>query len=119
MVDFAYLYLLKGDSEEKLQWLMDAAEAHFAKRPRLGYIGYGIADVRLALLKGDTGKALNLLNKAVDEKWQYQWRFHLSNPALDEIRNTPEFQHALDKIRQRVAEQNTRLAAYRETVAGG
>jgi tetratricopeptide (TPR) repeat protein len=119
VLDLAYLYDLKDDHGEAFQWTLDVAAAHIAKRPRLGYLGYDLADVQLALLQDDRDKALRLLNQAADDKWQYLWRFHLANPALDEIRDEPEFQQAVDKIRASLAEQNARLAANQGTATDG
>ena len=82
-------------------------------------MGFDLADVKLALLEGDRDEALRLLVQAVSDDWQFQWRFQLADPIFDEIRDAPEFQQAIETIRARVAEQNTRIAENQVAAADG
>ncbi|MDX1571994.1 MAG: tetratricopeptide repeat protein [Xanthomonadales bacterium] len=109
-IDAAYLYALKGERNDEYEKALELTRAYIDRLPRLGYLGYELADVKLALLEGDEDEALRLFAQAVDENWLFQWRFHLSDPALDPIRDEPEFEEALARLRARIAEQRTQVS---------
>jgi hypothetical protein len=69
-----------------------------------------IVDVSLLALSGDDKAALHTLGDAVDQGWKYDWQWHLGNPNLDPIRDTPRFRDLEARLERETAEQ---LAAVR------
>ena len=68
--------------------------------------GYGIADVLIFALQEKTSAALNALRQAIDQGWRNGWWFYLEHdPALDSIRDEPEFQAMVDEIKTDMAAQ--------------
>ncbi|MCH7980552.1 MAG: tetratricopeptide repeat protein [Proteobacteria bacterium] len=64
-----------------------------------------IADIQLFALNGDTEKALNALVLAVADGWASDWRWHLSNPNLDSIRDAPKFLDTVARLEYKMATQ--------------
>ena len=80
---------------------------------RLGLEGYGINDVDIYALQGNTRQALTTLRQAIDAGWRGFWRRNLEyNLNLESIRHEPEFQTMLAEIKAEMAEQ---LARVKET----
>ncbi len=78
--------------------------------PRLGWIGYGIADVKIHALRGDKQKALSALRQAIDEGWRGLWWYFLErNPNLESLRGEPEFQAMVAEIEADMAAQLERV----------
>jgi hypothetical protein len=79
---------------------------------RLGSEGFGVADVAIHALRGDTAKALASLREAERAGWRYDWRYQRDyDPTLAPIRNDPEFKAIFADIERDMAEQRARLAA--------
>ena len=83
--------------------------------PRVQYArlpGYltTIGDVQLFALKGDKQRAMKTLRDAVDTGWVFDWRWHVSNPNLDSIRDEPEFREIVAELEEKMV---TQLAAIR------
>ena len=55
--------------------------------------------------------ALETLGEAVDQGWKYDWRWHLSNPNLDSIRDTPRFRELEARLERETAEQLVAIRA--------
>lgn len=57
-------------------------------------------------MQGRTEEALRALRQAVDEGWRSPWWYYLvHDPALDSIRDEPEFQAMLEEIKADMAAQ--------------
>ena len=77
---------------ERAKALLDRSEAYLRTIPRMGRLGYGIMDVAIHALRGDTSTALAKLREAEQAGWRAFWRYHRDyDPQLASIRNEPEF----------------------------
>ncbi len=84
---------------------------------RLGWYGYGIADVQLYALRGEKQKALSALRQAIDEGWRSRWWYYLKHdPNLESLHDEPEFQAMIAEIEADMAAQ---LARVREMERNG
>jgi len=93
--------------------LLDLAEQFIRTIPRLGVLGYGIADVAIHALRGDKDKALAALREAEKAGWRGPfWRYYRDiDPNLASIRNEPEFKAVFADIERDMAHQRAELAA--------
>jgi hypothetical protein len=83
--DVALLYQRRGDSQPA-NALINATVNATQAIPRLGDLGYGIADVRTHALRGNNSQALALLRQAEQTGWRLLWRYYRDfDPALDSI----------------------------------
>jgi TolB-like protein/Flp pilus assembly protein TadD len=100
-----------GESE-RATLLLDRSEQVIRTRPRLGAGGYGTADVAIHALRGDRAKALAALREAEKVGWRGPlWRYARDvEPALDSIRNEPEFKAIFADIERDMARQRAELA---------
>ena len=117
-IDLA-LVLQQGGEHERAAVLLDRAEAWVRKRSRLGRFGHGLADIQIALLRGDQDDALRRLRQAVSAGWRGPyWRYHRDfDPILAPIRDHPEFKAAFADIERDMARQREQLAAHEATGA--
>jgi TolB-like protein/Tfp pilus assembly protein PilF len=104
--NLAWLLQQAGQSDRATE-IIDAALSWYRSTQPEGVHGYnlGIVDVRLLALAGETDLALETLREAVDSGWRMGWQWRMSNPALDDIRNTPEFQQIVTDIENDMALQ--------------
>jgi len=111
-VDLALILQQRGD-KVKVKALLDAAAQAIGKLPRLGAGGYGITDVRIHALRGDTAKALAALRQAEKVGWRGPyWGYARDfDPSLASIRNDPEFKAVFADIERDMARQRAELAA--------
>jgi hypothetical protein len=78
----------------------------------MGPLGYGISDVAIHALRGETDQALAGLRRAERDGWRRRWRYHRDyDPNLDSIRNEPGFKSVFADIERDMAAQRARLAA--------
>ena len=76
------------------------------------YGNYGIADARIAALRGRPAEALAQLRQAERRGWRAGWRYYRDHdPAFATIRNEPEFKAVFADIERDMAQQRARLAA--------
>ena len=102
--------LQKTNEQERGNWLLNSSLKYIQDIPRLGFFGYGLSDVRIYALQGETQKVLTTLRQAIDEGWRYMWRYYLEHdPNLESIRHEPEFQAMLAEIKADMAEQLARV----------
>jgi TolB-like protein/Tfp pilus assembly protein PilF len=103
--------LQHAGEKDRAKALLDRSEAFIRTIPRMGD-GYGIADVAIHTLRGETATALAKLREAVDFGWSYGWRYYRDfDPNLASIRSAPEFKAVFADIARDMAEQRARLAA--------
>ena len=73
-------------------------------------LSYGVADVQVYAIRGDSASALSSLRAAIDEGWRYEWWYYLKHDlALQPLHAEPEFQAM-------VRELEAEMAAQRENV---
>jgi TolB-like protein/Flp pilus assembly protein TadD len=111
-IDGAATYRHMGVND-RARVLLDCAATTIAKMPRLGDFGYGISDVQVHALRGDKVKALAALREAQSAGWRGPlWRYYRDfDPALDSIRNEPQFKAVFTDIERDMAKQRAALAA--------
>ena len=104
-VDIADILLTTDEQDRALQ-LLAIVESFLEDVPRLGEFGQMVTDVRIHTLRGDTDRALELLQEAVDEGWRYRWRYFLEvNNVLEPLRSLPEFESIYREISADMAAQ--------------
>jgi tetratricopeptide (TPR) repeat protein len=111
-IDLAALLLRAGDAE-RAKDLLDRSESVLREMTRLGIFGFGIADVQILALRGQTSAALARLRDAERAGWRGPlWRFYRDfDASLAPIRNTPEFRAVFADIERDMARQRAALAA--------
>ena len=78
---------------------------------RLGFDGYGIADVQIHALRGDQKRALAALRKAIDQGWRGFWWFYLkNNPNLELLQDSDEFQAMVQEVESFMTSQRSTLS---------
>jgi hypothetical protein len=106
-IDLALVLIHTGE-QERADLLLDRSLAFIQTTHRMGGLGdgYGIADVLIYALQGETEAALSALRQAIDQGWRTAWWLYLEHgPSLDSIRDEPEFQAMLKEIKADVAAQ--------------
>ena len=111
-IDFA-LVMQKAGELDKASNLLNRSELAIRPLPRLGWAGYGIADVQIHALRGEQSKSLSALREAERAGWRGPlWRYYRDHdPNLDSIRNEPEFKAVFTDIERDMAQQRAALAA--------
>ena len=110
-IELALVLQHTGEGEHA-KALLDRSEAYLRTIPRMGYAGYGIADVMIHALRGDTSTALAKLREAEQAGWRTSWRYYRDfDPNLASIRNEPEFKAVFADIERDMAQQRAALAA--------
>ena len=104
-VDLALVLQHTGD-RERANELLERSEAYFQTIPRTGLFGYGIADVAIYALRGESAVALRRLREAEKAGWRQGWRYYRDyDPGLASIRNQPEFKAVFADIERDMAQQ--------------
>jgi hypothetical protein len=111
-VDLALVLQQRGDTA-RVKVLLDAAAQAIDKLPRLGAGGYGITDVRINALRGNSAKALAALRQAEKAGWRGPyWGYARDfDPSLASIRKESEFKAVFADIERDMARQRAELAA--------
>jgi TolB-like protein/Tfp pilus assembly protein PilF len=110
--DLAFLFRKLGQTEEARILIDTSLEWHENTRPKGVYDwATGIVKVDLLAAKSDYDAALKALQDAVDYHWNYNWTWYIDNPSLDPIRDRPEFQAIVAKLRDDMAEQRDAFLA--------
>jgi hypothetical protein len=93
--------------------LLTRGEAVIRTIPRNGWAGFGLSDVRIHALRGNSALALTALRQAARDGWRGPfWRYHRDfDPALASIRNEPAFKAVFADIERDTARQRAALAA--------
>jgi tetratricopeptide (TPR) repeat protein len=115
-IDLA-LILSKMGENERADWLLKSSLQYIQRIPRLGLWGYGLADVQIYALQGETQKALSALRQAINEGWRDSWWYFLKHdPILESLHDEPEYQAMIAEIEADMAAQ---LARVREMERNG
>jgi TolB-like protein/Tfp pilus assembly protein PilF len=110
-VDIAHILLAMNERERANQILSDV-EVFIKDLPRLSDFGYMITDVRIATLRDETDRALELLLQAVDEGWRFRWRYFLElDSILEPLRSLTKFESIYRQISADMAAQLVRVRA--------
>jgi tetratricopeptide (TPR) repeat protein len=109
-IDLA-LVLSKTGEQEHADLLLNRSFQHIQTLPRLGMSGYGIADVRIHVLRGDKQKAFSALRQAINEGWRgFDWRYFLEHDsALESLHDDLEYQAMVAEIESDMAAQLSRV----------
>jgi tetratricopeptide (TPR) repeat protein len=105
--------VLQHTGERKLaSALLDGSEGYLRTIPRNGPWGYQLSDVQISALRGDKTRALRALRGAEQDNWRINWGYYRRfDPALDSIRNEPEFKAIFDDIERDMTKQRAAVAA--------
>jgi len=115
-IDLA-LVLSRTGKREQADLLLNRSFQYIQATSRLGFYGYGVADVKIYALRGDKQKALSALRQAIDEGWRTLWWYHLKyDPTLESLHDEPEYQAMVAEIEADMAAQ---LAHVREMERNG
>ncbi|NIS89045.1 MAG: hypothetical protein GTN98_03005 [Woeseiaceae bacterium] len=108
-VDLALVLLRTGETE-RADYLLQKSLEHIDTIHRFGINGYAVDDVLIYTMQGRKDKAIATLRQAVDEGWRGSWWIFLElDPALDPLRDDPEFQSIVETIRADMAAQRQQL----------
>jgi TolB-like protein/Tfp pilus assembly protein PilF len=112
-IDLALVLQHTGESEQA-KLLLDRSEKYVRTIPRMGTYGYGVSDVAIHALRGDTPRALARLREAERAGWRggwHGWRYYRDfDPNLASIRNEPKFKAVFADIERDMARQRAELA---------
>jgi TolB-like protein/Flp pilus assembly protein TadD len=115
-IDLASVFYETGE-QDRADLLLKLSSQHIEALTRLGWAGYGIADVKIYALQGDKQKALSALRQAIDEGWRSLWWYSLKqDPNLESLHDEPQFQAMVVEIE---ADMATQLARVREMERNG
>jgi len=104
------LALEKTGNAECADRMLDAALEQMQSLPRLGSIGYGIADVEIYARQGKTRLALDTLRQAIDEGYRWLWWAQgEGSPHMTSLLENAEFKAMMDEIRADMAVQLERV----------
>ena len=116
-IDLA-LVLYRSGEQQQADTLTRLAQRHMQTMTRTNADGgFGIADVQIHAILGNSSNALSNLREAIDEGWRLQWWFYLKHDlALESLRNESEFQEMFQEIEVEMKDQLERI---REMEANG
>lgn len=115
-VDLALVLSSTGE-DARARILLERSLAVIENLPRHGTGGHWITDVQIFALQGDTTRALDALEDAVDDGWRVlAWYYLDHDPNLESIRRLPEFQRIRDRVRADMEQQAARV---RDLMASG
>jgi tetratricopeptide (TPR) repeat protein len=117
-IDLASVFYETGE-QDRADLLLKLSSQHIEALTRLGWVwaGYGITDVQIYALRGETQKALSALRQAIDEGWRSLWWYLLKHdPILESLHDEPEYQAMVAEIEADMAAQ---LARVREMERNG
>jgi len=108
-IGLAAVHLNLGEAA-KAERLLGRCQSVIETLDRMGWQGFGIADVHIHALRGDEDKALSALRQAVEEGWRTEWWFHLKyDTNLQSLRDESEFQALSSAVEADMAEQLRRV----------
>lgn len=109
-IDVAAVLRATGDTD-RAATLLDGAERALHDNQRMGWEGFGLLDVHIHALRGDTSKALVALREAEIAGWRsFGWRYSRDfDPNLAGIRGEPEFKAVFADIEADMARQRAAL----------
>ncbi len=107
-IDYAYVLKRLGETARADALLRQSLEV-LDSMHRIGWFGYGIADVKIAVLQGDKDTALKALEEAVEAGWRKAWAANLNDRAPDPIRDDPRFKEQVAIIEADMATQREAL----------
>ena len=109
-IDLALLLIRSGD-QKRADMLLDRSLTFILEISGRAD-NFGISPVLIYAMQGKSEEALAELRQVVDQGWYSGWWFYLPHdPALDSIRDDPEFQAILEEIKANMAAQLERVRA--------
>ena len=107
-----YVYLLAKTGElDKAQTIANELLVSLENTPRMGYNGYGIADVVLLLATEQPDRAFKHYQQALEAGWLHwnDWRYGGPHPALVELSNSTDFEQWQSYIDESLSNQRKML----------
>lgn len=108
-----YIWLLSITGEEKLATeLATPLLSHFTNSNRMGYLGYGIADVVLLLAINQPEQAYDAFSLALKDGWLhwYSWRYGGPHPALKALEKNNDYDQWMLYINNSLTNQRSKLS---------
>ena len=107
------LLLRRSGNEQQAKTLIDAAREWYGRTQPEGVYGYvfGTLEVHLLALSGQTDHAIDILEKAINSGYRWQWKWDLASPNYDTLRDRPDFQALVAYVQQDMAIQAKNLMA--------
>lgn len=100
------LALEKTGDRECADRLLDKVLEQTRDMPRLGFFGYGFADVGVYARQNKKDRALTALRQAIDDNCCVHWWTQAErSPHTELLRGNPEFNAMMDEIRSEMATQ--------------
>ncbi len=110
-VDYAYLLQLDGRMDEADR-LLDAALDILRGTTRLSWLGAGVSDAEIYALQGRPDRALEALERARADGWQYLWWWELNrNPNFASLHDMPRWVTIVDGFQREADEDAAVLRA--------
>ena len=110
-IDLALVLTLMAQ-QEQADRLLNGAFDYIQTIPRLGWEGYGIADVHIHALRGEVDAALTAFRRAIDQGWRPIGQHPLGrDPNLSILHDQPAFRSMLDELDADMAAQLERVTA--------
>lgn len=104
------LALEKVGDRECAARLLEKALDQMQRMPRLGFFGYGIADVEVYARQGKPEQALAVLRQAIDAGYRMPWWTQAErSPHTELLRDDLQFQAMMEEIRVDLASQLERV----------
>lgn len=101
---------LRTEEPKYANLLLDRSLEVLREVPRLGPFGYGIADVEIYAIRGESEKALSMLRRAIDEGWRALWWYALKHDlGLEPLHHEPEFKAMVEELETEMAAQLERV----------
>lgn len=89
--DFALVLSRIGDHEQA-ELLQGRTMEYIRDKPRMGYRGYWITDVKIHAQRGDWDKALAALREAFEAGWRHYWWYYFDHDmSLEPLHDNPEY----------------------------
>lgn len=108
-IDLALVLQRTGELDRANELLVESLK-FLQSLPRLGFEGYGVHDVRIHALRGQTEIALTALEEAIQQGWRTNWWFYVGHDSsLDSLRGEPKFQSMVRDIEADMADQLARV----------
>lgn len=109
-VDLAYVLQLAGN-QPRAEALLTGVESYIATIPRLGCCGYGLTDVEIAAIRGDTETALDRLEQAIAEGWKADWWWETDyNPNLSSLHDDERYRVAVASLASSMEQRRAAVA---------
>ncbi len=107
-------FLVAADDRERADLLLKKSLVFMQTQPRFGTTGYLWYDVEALAYQGKHAAALTALREAVDAGLRVMWWYYFDlHPALEPLRNKPEFIALREELAADMAQQLANVRAHK------